>query len=83
VGRWVSGGGKPSVLRPSAYRQVLREFPHGKGNASRGLWHGAAAALISLGFEQQVNVDQCLFIHKTRDIDLAAILMSNSIGSRK
>jgi hypothetical protein len=28
-----------------------------------------AATLISLGFEQQVNVDQCLFVHKTRDID--------------
>ena len=28
-----------------------------------------AAALISLSFEQQVNVDQCLFVHKTRNID--------------
>jgi len=80
------------VLRPSAYRQVLREFPHGKGNASRGLWHGAAAALISLGFEQQASADQCLFIHKTRVtlilgcmsmIAKQQLLMSNSIGSRK
>ena len=52
-------------------RQAMKWYKllYGKGNASRGLWHDFAATLISLGFEQQVNVDQCLFIHKTRNID--------------
>ena len=46
-----------------------RKLLYGKGNASRGLWHDMAAYLISLGFTQQLAVDQCLFVHKERQID--------------
>jgi hypothetical protein len=65
---------------------------YGQGNASRGLWHDFVATLISLGFEQQVSFDHCLFVHKTRNIDFGCtstiveqqLLMSSSwIGSRK
>ena len=52
-------------------RQAMkwRKLLYGKGNASRGLWHDMAAYLISLGFTQQLAVDQCLFVHKERQID--------------
>jgi hypothetical protein len=48
-----------------------RKLLYGKGNASRGLWHDihGTAHLISLGFTQQLAVDQCLFVHKERQID--------------
>ena len=52
-------------------RQAMkwRKLLYGKGNASRGLWHDMAAYLISLGFTQELAVDQCLFVHKERQID--------------
>ena len=55
----------------SGVRQAMkwRKLLYGKGNASRGLWHDIAAYLLSLGFTQEVAVDQCLFVHKERQID--------------
>ena len=52
-------------------RQAMkwRKLLYGKGNASRGLWHDIAAYLLCLGFTQEVAVDQCLFVHKERQID--------------
>jgi hypothetical protein len=46
-----------------------RKLLYGKGNASRVLWHDTAAYLICLGFTQELSVDQCLFVHKERQID--------------
>jgi hypothetical protein len=47
-------------------RQAIkwRKLLYGKVNAPRGLWHDIAAYLLSLGFTQEVSVDQCLFVHK-------------------
>ena len=53
------------VRQAMAWRKLL----HGKGSASRGLWHNIAAYLLSLGFTPEVSVDQCLFVHKERQID--------------
>jgi len=53
-------------------RQAMKwkKLLYGKGTASRGLWHDFAATLIALGFKQHSGVDQCLFTHAERDIDV-------------
>ena len=53
-------------------RQAMKwkKLLYGKGTASRGLWHDFAATLIALGFKQHSAVDQCLFTHAERDIDV-------------
>jgi len=62
--------GHPDEFK-NGVRQAMKwtKLLYGKGTASRGLWHDFAATLMSLGFVQQREVDMCLFIHPTRDID--------------
>jgi hypothetical protein len=52
-------------------RQAMkrRKLLYGKGNASRGLWRDTAVHLVSFGFTQELAVDQCLFVHKERQLD--------------
>ena len=64
--------GHPEEFDVHGRRQAMRwrKLLYGKGNASRGLWHDMAAFLLSIGFVQQNDVDQCLFVHSERSIDL-------------
>jgi hypothetical protein len=52
-------------------RQAMkrRKLLYGKGDASRGLWRDTAVHLVSFGFTQELEVDQCLFVHKERQLD--------------
>jgi len=63
-------GTGPGQSPSGRYVMLWHKLVYGKGNAPRGLRQDMKATLEALGFVEQRQADECLYVHQERQIDL-------------